>query len=67
MVASVSFAGLFALYLLIKLKVKPFHVEVEPVDMRVLGVNIFPLFILMIRLLLDKVKKNMVTKEVCWF
>ena len=51
-------------YFLLNQKVKHFHVYVKPLEMKVMGVNIFPLFIFLMRLMPDRMRKKMMTKQV---
>ena len=51
-------------YFLLKQKVKPFHVDVKPLEMKVMGVNIFPFFIFLMSLIPDSMRRKMMTKQV---
>ena len=62
--ASFILAGLVALFFLLRQKKKPFHVDVAPMEMKVMGINIFPLFVFMMSLMTDGMRKKMVTKQV---
>lgn len=64
LVASGILAGLVALYFLLKPKVKQFHVDVEPMEMKVMGINIFPILCFMFRSVPDGWRKSMITKQV---
>jgi len=61
--ASFILAGLVALFFLLRQKTKPFHVDVTPMEMKVMGINIFPLFVFMMSLMTDGMRKKMVTKQ----
>jgi len=63
LVASGILAGLVALYFLLKPKVKQFHVDVEPMEMKVMGINIFPILCFMFRSVPDGWRKSMITKQ----
>ena len=64
LVASGILCGVVALYFLLKPKVKPFHVDIDPIEMKVMGINIFPLFIFMMSVMPDGMRKKMMTKKV---
>ena len=53
-----------AVLLLIIMKPKKLHVEVEPMKMKVMGINIWPLLVTMNNLMPEGMRKNSVTKQV---
>ena len=53
-----------AVLLLIIMKPKKLHVEVEPMKMKVMGINIWPLLVTMNNLMPEGMRKNAVTKQV---
>ena len=63
-VTSGILSGLVTLYFFLNQKVKPFNVDVKPLEMEEMGVNIFPLFIFFMRLMPDRMRKKMMTKQV---
>lgn len=52
-----------AVLLLIIMKPKKLHVEVEPMKMKVMGINIWPLLVTMNNLMPEGMRKNAVTKQ----
>ena len=56
-------AGLL-LFIILMMKPRPFHVNVAPVEMKVLGVNIFPILVLMFNMMPEGMRKRTVTKQV---
>ena len=62
-IASPIIGGLLALYFLLKKNIKKFHVDIDPLEKKVLGINILPLFIFLMRLLPESMRRKMVTKQ----
>jgi len=62
-VTTAALALFSALSFLIKPKLKRVHVEVEQMEMKVMGINIFPLIIFMFRIMPDGMRKQTVTKQ----
>ena len=56
--------GPLAIYFLLKHDMKAFHVDVKPIVMKVMGMNIFPMFIFMMKLMPDSIRRKMITKQV---
>merc|ERR1711892_1232661 len=56
-------AGIISLYFLLKPRVKPFHVNVEPMVMKMMGVNMFPVFHFMMSIMPASMRKQTVTNE----
>ena len=63
LVGSAMIVGLL-LFIIFMMKPKPFHVNIEPMEMKVLGVNIFPAIILMFNMMPEGMRKRTVTKQV---
>jgi len=63
MIIIIILAGLLSLYFLLKPKVKPFHVAVKPVEMKMMGIDMFPVFHFMMSVMPDGMRKSTVTKQ----
>ena len=49
---------------LFRTRVEPFHVEVEPLEMKMKGINMFPMMHFMMTSMSDSRRRNAVTKQV---
>jgi len=63
MIILLIMVGMISLYFLLKPSVKPFHVNVEPMVMKMKGVNMFPMFHFMMSIMPASMRKQTVTKE----
>jgi len=64
MIILLIMVGIISLYFLLRPRVKPFHVNVEPMVMKMMGVNMFPVFHFMMSIMPASMRKQTVTKEV---
>ena len=66
LVGSAIIAGLL-LFIIFMTRPRPFHVKVAPMEMKVLGVNIFPAIVFMFNMMPDGIRKSTVTKQVALY
>ena len=74
MISILPILGIMSVLFLIKQRIKKFHVYLEPVEMKVMGCNIFPLLHLLMAVMPDSMRRQAITKQVnilgggisCW-
>ena len=64
LISTLLVLGLISYVLFIKRKHPPFHVKVEPMEIKVKGINIIPLLVFFFKLLPESMRRAFAIKEV---
>ena len=64
MVSILPILGIMSVVFLIKQRIKKFPVYLDPVEMKVMGCNIFPLLHLLMAVMPDSMRRQAITKQV---
>jgi len=63
MIFMLSILGILSVVFLIKRRIKKFHVDMDPIEMKVMGCNIFPLLHFMMTVMPDTMRRQSITKK----